>query len=272
MINSVNQSVYSHFNSLPQYSAQNKTNKSPVWANFKINRQLTDNLNNNTTKASIFYINDVHGQNIRMERLLTAVQQFDSFTPSGQVDKMKFASGDIMLGEDIKHLMVGNKFLNLGGFMANVLGNHECDEPTPEFVNIIKDKTYRLLGLNLNPNKDNPLHGIIEKSYIQGYYETGAIVGRNRGKIINCTNESKVVGDYYLTGGIAGRILNQQRSKGPIIVDSCNIIGTTEKSNRIGGIGGNTAAWVKLENMAVKNSKIQSYGSQVGGIIGLYNY
>ena len=167
MINSVNQSVYSHFNSLPQYSAQNKTNKSPVWANFKINRQLTDNLNNNTTKASIFYINDVHGQNIRMERLLTAVQQFDSFTPSGQVDKMKFASGDIMLGEDIKHLMVGNKFLNLGGFMANVLGNHECDEPTPEFVNIIKDKTYRLLGLNLNPNKDNPLHGIIEKSYIQ---------------------------------------------------------------------------------------------------------
>ena len=73
-------------------------------------------------------------------------------------------------------------------------------------------------------------------------------------------------------GGIAGRILNQQTSKGPIIVDNCNIIGTTEKSNRIGGIGGNTADWVKLENMAVKNSKIQSYGSQVGGIIGLYNY
>ena len=72
-------------------------------------------------------------------------------------------------------------------------------------------------------------------------------------------------------GGIAGRILNQQTSKGPIIVDSCNIIGTTEKSNKIGGIGGNIAAWVKLENMAVKNSKIQSYGSQVGGIIGLYN-
>ncbi len=72
-------------------------------------------------------------------------------------------------------------------------------------------------------------------------------------------------------GGIAGRILNQRTSKGPIIVDSCNIIGTTEKSNKIGGIGGNTAAWVKLENMAVKNSKIQSYGSQVGGIIGLYN-
>ena len=48
----------------------------------------------------------------------------------------------------------------------------------------------------------------IEKSYIQGYYETGAIVGRNRGKIINCTNESKVVGDYYLTGGIAGRNAN----------------------------------------------------------------
>ena len=164
MINSVNQNIYNHFNTMPQYPAQNKTNKSPVWASFKTNRQQTDKY---TTKASIFYINDVHGQNIRMERLLNAVNQFDTFTPSADVDKMKFASGDIMLGEDIKHLQVGNKFLNLGGFMANVLGNHECDEPTPEFVNIIKDKTYRLLGLNLNPTPDNPLRKYIEKSYIQ---------------------------------------------------------------------------------------------------------
>lgn len=122
---------------------------------------------NKPTKASIFYINDVHGQNIRMERLLNATQQFDAFTPSEKTDKMKFASGDIMLGEDLKHLAVGNKFLNIAGFMANALGNHECDEPTQEFVNIIKDKTYKLLGLNLNPSNTNPLSNFIQKSYIQ---------------------------------------------------------------------------------------------------------
>lgn len=122
---------------------------------------------NNSVKASIFYINDLHGQNIRMERLMNAVNQFDTFTPSDKVDKMKFASGDIMLGEDEKHVKVGDKFLNMAGFMANVLGNHECDLPTNQFVPLIKDKTYKLLGLNLAPSANNPIHDYIEKSYIQ---------------------------------------------------------------------------------------------------------
>ena len=42
-------------------------------------------------KASIFYMNDLHGQNIRMERLFSAIKQFDSQTPP-DADKMKFAS------------------------------------------------------------------------------------------------------------------------------------------------------------------------------------
>lgn len=126
-----------------------------------------DNKPSNSVKASIFYVNDLHGQNIRMERLVNAVNQFDSFTPSDKVDKMKFASGDIMLGEDEKHVKVGDTFLNMAGFMASVLGNHECDLPTSQFVPLIKDKTYKLLGLNLNPSDNNPLHDYIEKSYIQ---------------------------------------------------------------------------------------------------------
>ena len=164
MINSVNSGIYNHFQTMRQMNHSSENNNNPIWSNFTFKKPKNQD---NTVKTSIFYINDVHGQNIRMERLLTAVKQFDTFTPSYNVDKMKFASGDIMLGEDIKHLEVGNKFLNLGGFMANLLGNHECDEPTPEFAKIIKDKAYHLLGLNLNPTKDNPLNGIIEKSYIQ---------------------------------------------------------------------------------------------------------
>jgi len=121
---------------------------------------------NSTTKASIFYINDLHGQNIRMERLVNAVNQFDVSVPK-DVDKMKFASGDIMLGEDEKHVKVADKFLNLSGFLALTLGNHECDMPTSEFVKLINDKHYKLLGLNLNPSPNNPIHNYIEKSYIQ---------------------------------------------------------------------------------------------------------
>ena len=35
------------------------------------------------------------------------------------------------------------------------------------FVELINDKKYKLLGLNLNPTKDNPIHNYIEKSYVQ---------------------------------------------------------------------------------------------------------
>lgn len=134
----------------------------------KNNQQVsyTTNQDNGTTKASIFYINDLHGQNIRMERMYNAVCQFDRFQPEG-TDKMKFASGDIMLGEDEKHVKVADTFLNMSGFLATALGNHECDMPTGEFVNIIKDKTYKILGLNLKPSEANPIHKYIEKSYIQ---------------------------------------------------------------------------------------------------------
>ena len=101
-----------------------------------------------------------------MERLVNAINQFDNSVPNG-TDKMKFASGDIMLGEDEKHVKVADKFLNLGGFMATALGNHECDLPTDKFVPLIKDKSYHLLGMNMNPNKGNPISPYIEKSYIQ---------------------------------------------------------------------------------------------------------
>ena len=118
------------------------------------------------TKASIFYINDLHGQNIKMERLVNAVNQFDK-SVSQNTDKMKFASGDIMLGEDEKQLKVASTFLNLAGFLAIALGNHECDMPTKDMVGIINDKKYKILGLNMKPSETNPMSKIVEKSYVQ---------------------------------------------------------------------------------------------------------
>ena len=147
------------------YNAYNNANLLKSYFN-KQNCSSFGNNNDKTVSASIFYVNDLHGQNIRMEKLINAINQFDTFTPSNK-DKMKFASGDIMLGEDEKHVKVDNKFLNLGGFLATALGNHECDLPTNQFAQIIKDKKYKILGLNMNPSEINPIRPLIEKSYIQ---------------------------------------------------------------------------------------------------------
>lgn len=126
----------------------------------------TDKAPNKPAKACIFYMNDLHGQNITMERMINAVNQFDKFESNG-ADKMKFASGDIMLGEDEKHIRVANTFLNMAGILATALGNHECDLPTKDFINLIQDKKYKILGLNLNPTPGSLVNKYVEKSYIQ---------------------------------------------------------------------------------------------------------
>ncbi len=143
----MNNNISHNTNLLASHSIKPKKSKAPV-------------------KASIFYINDLHGQNIKMERLITAVNNFDAFTPKG-TDKMKFASGDVMLGEDAKQVKAASKFLNLAGIMATVLGNHECDLPTDQLTPLISDKKYKFLGLNLSPSKGNPINNFIQKSYIQ---------------------------------------------------------------------------------------------------------
>lgn len=165
MINNIN--AYSNTNLFKAYYQKNAQNKKPHQPvpnnNYSTPAHPPDN---KPVRASIFYINDVHGQNIRMERLVNAINQFDTKN-SPDTDKMKFASGDIMLGEDEKHVKVADKFLNLGGFYATALGNHECDLPTDKFVNLIKDKQYKILGLNMKPDTANPITPYIEKSYIQ---------------------------------------------------------------------------------------------------------
>lgn len=170
MINNIN--AYSNINLIKAYQQRQQQNKKPQQPVQQQTKPLTTTNEPQKqpdlkpTKTSIFYINDVHGQNIRMERLVNAINQFDTKN-SPNTDKMKFASGDIMLGEDEKNVKVADKFLNIGGFYATALGNHECDLPTENFVNLIKDKQYKILGLNIKPNTGNPITNYIEKSYIQ---------------------------------------------------------------------------------------------------------
>src|SRR5574344_331515 len=104
------------------------------------------NINNqNKSRTSIFYVNDVHGKMTNMERIYTASKDFDTFTPSEKTDKLKLASGDIILGEDFKSNCVADKFLNWSGFIANALGNHELDEIPSNLAKFLGNSKYKLL-------------------------------------------------------------------------------------------------------------------------------
>lgn len=120
-----------------------------------------------TTKTSIFYINDLHGQTMKMEKIYNMSKQFDQFVPSSKTDKLKLSSGDIMLGESTKPNIIASKFLEMIGITATAVGNHECDGDSKQLYDLTKDKNYKMLGLNVKINPNNPLSKRIEKSYIQ---------------------------------------------------------------------------------------------------------
>jgi len=127
------------------------------------NRQR-DNLQ--PVKASIFYINDLHGKSINIERTMTASNAFDNFKPSNPTDKLKFSSGDILLGEieNVNKVAVaGQNALNI---MASAMGNHEYDMPK-KVQNVIPDMKFKMLACNIDIRQEYPLSKKVEKSYIQ---------------------------------------------------------------------------------------------------------
>ncbi len=164
-------------NSMPFRSAvQNMTaapelreNKAPipVYGN--------DDIRTNPAQLSIFHMHDFHGQNIRMERAYTAVRQFDRnmlqnqneiFDTNLPIDKLKFCSGDMFLGNNPEEIAVVNEFLNIAGVLADAIGNHECDSKIDRFAEIVKDRKYRLVGANMNPNDGNKMNSVLSSSFI----------------------------------------------------------------------------------------------------------
>ncbi len=121
----------------------------------------------NKTYTSIFYVNDLHGKMTNMERLYAIAQQFDSFQPSYQTDKLKLASGDIILGANILANKVAHNFMNWAGFTATALGNHELDVVPPKLSEFMQTAKYKLLGANVTVDKGTPMDGKITKSFIE---------------------------------------------------------------------------------------------------------
>src|SRR5574344_488049 len=149
----------------------------------------------NTVKTSIFYINDYHGKSINMERTATAVNEFDNSRKNG-VDKLKFSSGDIMLGEVVDTNKVAVKAQNMMGIMASAVGNHEYDI-TEHANEIVPDMRYRLLACNVKMRPDNPYNKKIEKSYIQEINGNKyGIIGTSPSDLISRVKHSKIFAQY----------------------------------------------------------------------------
>lgn len=104
-------------------------------------------------KASIFYINDIHGKSINMERLASVSNTFDSFAKSQpDVDRLKLSSGDIQLGHDEKINEVAVKFQNAIGIQATAMGNHEFDlawKKSGNLLKVLEEIQYKLLANNV---------------------------------------------------------------------------------------------------------------------------
>lgn len=119
-----------------------------------------------TVKTSIFYVNDIHGQVAKMERIKTASNAFDSLTPSDTA-KLKLSGGDTLLGEDLNLNKSVVEFLKSIKLDASAVGNHELDISPQDFVNFTKDAQCKLLGLNAKISKENVLNERIINSYVQ---------------------------------------------------------------------------------------------------------
>lgn len=129
----------------------------------------------NPAQLSLFALHDFHGQDIRMERAYSIIEEYDKkdyfgnnnfFDTSKPIDKIKLASGDMFLGENKKELAVVNEFLNIAGILANAIGNHECDNNIDEFAEIVKNRNYKFLATNMHPDKNSAMNKVLSKSFI----------------------------------------------------------------------------------------------------------
>lgn len=119
-----------------------------------------------TVETDIFYINDIHGRIGNMARIYTAKQFYDAKNKDLQADKFVLSAGDISAGADLKLVKAANTYMNGMGIEATADGNHEYDANPDELANAKENAQFKSLGLNLKIPKDNPLDGIIEKSFV----------------------------------------------------------------------------------------------------------
>lgn len=124
-----------------------------------------------TTKASIFYVNDIHSNLINLEKLKSASDSFDAFIPSEKTDKLKFSAGDISVGRDETFSKLGVSFENVTNIMASAGGNHEFDLKKEELADVLKGAKYKLLGMNVDIPQTTEANKQIRKDLTNSYIQ-----------------------------------------------------------------------------------------------------
>ena len=120
-----------------------------------------------TTKTSIFYINDLHGQVPKMQRLVSAGQHAEVVAEQNGADILKLCSGDTFIGSDEKRNIAAASFLNIAGIDAEAPGNHEFDITASICGKLLKDSKTKILGMNMNfPQGSSDLAGKVMRSTI----------------------------------------------------------------------------------------------------------
>ncbi len=125
---------------------------------------------NSSLKTSLFYINDLHGQIPKMQRLTAASDAASVNAEKHGVDLLKLSSGDTFIGSDDKRNIAAARFLDIAGIQAQTLGNHEFDITASICGNLLKNSTTQILGMNLNfPDNTSPLsQKVLRSTVIQG--------------------------------------------------------------------------------------------------------
>lgn len=162
---------YNMYNYKPVINTQvahQQNDKSKEKQNNKVNETQNHIKNNKGSKVSIFYINDVHGQIPRMEQLTSAAMAHDLYVKSNNIDGLKLASGDIMLGKNEAVNKTALSFLQLIGTNGYGLGNHEFDAGATQLHSNIKNSDLKILGMNLNyPQNGSKLKDKLVRSSIE---------------------------------------------------------------------------------------------------------
>ncbi len=117
------------------------------------------------TKTSVFYINDIHGQIPKMQRLVSAANHAQIMAEQKGYDILKLSSGDTFIGSDDKRNIAAASFLNHAQIDAQTLGNHEFDITASICADILKNSPTNILGMNLNfPDSNSELSKKVMRS------------------------------------------------------------------------------------------------------------
>ena len=142
-------------------NAQNNINRTSE------NKQQGMHNPNSKTKTSIWYINDIHCQIPKTERLVSAANHAEIAAKEKGADFLKLCSGDTFIGSNEERNVAAAKFLDIAGIHAQAPGNHEFDITASKCAEILKNSNTKILGMNMNfPEYEHDLEKKVMRSAI----------------------------------------------------------------------------------------------------------